>query len=286
MDMKHLKETIIYLCLILVLFTSCTGLFSPGWEPGGDDDPEGKSGQYKITYINMDGAKNHISNPAAYTINSPTITLQSPSKANVYFVCWRLNTTSGKPVSSIPAGSTGGKTFYAQWTTAEEFNVIAETNRVRNNPKEYAAMLQAELSAITNTTTRSEYQDAITTLNASTPRGSVNFERGLYFAARDHADDLIRTNSFSHDSSNGTVFAQRLRLYGTSFTYAGENIAGGTSQNTGAKMVKQWVLSPGHLGNILNANYTQLGASLISGHPKYNWISVQDFARGFISTPL
>jgi len=274
--MKHLKKNFVVFGFILVFLAACYDPFSP--KPG--------PGQYTITYINMDGAKNHSSNPAAYAIHSPDITLQSPSKANVYFVCWRLNTASGKPVSSIPAGSAGSKTFYAQWTTAEEFNVIAETNRVRTKPQEYATMLQAELSAITNSATRSDYQNAITTLNAAAPRGTVNFERGLYFAACAHADDLIKTNTFSHDSSNKTTFAQRLRLYGTSFTHAGENIAGGTSQNTGSKMVKLWVLSPGHLSNILNANYTQLGASLMSGHPGLIWISVQDFARNFISTPF
>ena len=276
MNMKHLKKIIVFLCLIFVLFTACSGPFSPGLGQG----------QFSITYINMDGARNHVSNPVMYNISERDITLKSPAKASVYFVCWRLNTSSGKPVSSIPAGSGGHKTFYAQWTTTEEFNVIAETNRVRTKPKDYASMLEAELSTITNSATRSKYEDAIATLNAATVRDPVNFERGLYFAARDHADDLIKTNTFSHDSSNGTTFSQRIRLYGTPLSSAGENIAGGTNQNTGAKVVKQWVLSPGHLGNILNGNYTQLGASLVSGHRTYNWISVQDFARNFISTPL
>jgi len=271
-----MKKNIIFLNLLLVLFTACSGPFL---------SEVNLAGRYRITYLNMDGARNHFSNPLSYNIQNQDITLQSPTKAKVYFVCWRLDDSSGKPVSSIPAGSTGNKTLYAQWTTEEEYNVIAETNRVRTNPRAYANMLQGELAGISNTDTRNKYQAAIATLNSTESRGSVSFERGLYFAARVHAEDLIKTNKFSHDSSDGTSFGTRLRLFGT-FSNAGENIAAGTNQNTGAKVVKQWVLSPGHLNNILNVNYNQLGASLIPGHQTYNWVSVQDFARNFISNPL
>lgn len=167
--------------------------------------------------------------------------------------------------------------------TEEEKNIIEETNSVRTNPQGYAAMLQAELSGIYNSETIAAYNAAIATLNAAAPRAPVYFEKGLYLAAGDHADDLIKTGKFSHDSSNGKSFGDRIKLYGTSYTYAGENIAAGTYQNTGSKVVKQWVLSPGHLGNILNTNFTQIGAVLKPGHPTYNWISVQVFARGFVS---
>jgi len=162
----------------------------------------------------------------------------------------------------------------------EEYNIISETNRVRTRPGDYAAMLEAELLTITNQPTRDVYQAAIDTLRAASPRNPVVFEGTLYLAACAHAEDLIATNTFSHNSSNGNSFSQRLQLFGTA-GYAGENLAAGTVQNTGAKVVKQWVLSPGHLGNILNVNYNQLGACLKSGHPTYNWISVQDFARDF-----
>ena len=260
---------------ITLLFTGC---INPA---GSETAGTGGQGTFTITYINMDGASNHPSNPDVYIVESPDINLESPLKANVYFVCWRVNNSTGTPVSSIPAGSTGNKTFYAQWTTTEEYNIITETNSVRTNPAGYAGKLQTELLSISNPATRSEYQAAIDTLNAAAPRSPVNFERGLYFAARDHADDLIQSNTFSHDSSNGMTFSQRIRLYGGSFSYAGENIAGGYS--TSSSVVKAWVLSPGHLNNIINPNYNQLGASHVSGHKNYNWISVQDFAWNFVS---
>jgi len=261
--------------IIALLFTGCMN-------PAGSETAiTGGQGTFTITYINMEGASNHTSNPDVYTVQSPAINLEPPLKANVYFVCWRVNNSAGTPVSSIPAGSTGNKTFYAQWTSTEEYNIITETNKVRTNPAGYASMLQIELASISNPGTRSEYQAAIDTLNGVAPRSPVNFERGLYFAARDHADDLIQSNTFSHDSSNGITFSQRIRLYGGSFSYAGENIAAGYPASS--SVVKAWVLSPGHLNNIINPNYNQLGASHVSGHKNYNWISVQDFARNFVS---
>ena len=234
----------------------------------------------------MDGAVNHSSNPKTYTAPSPKITLEAPEKAKVYFVCWRVNNATGTPVASIPAGSSGDLVFYAQWTTEEEYNIIAETNRVRTNPKAYAAELTAASSNIPSYCTPENYNAAIATLNAASTLGSLKFERGLYFAARDHAQDLINTNTFAHESSDGTTFSKRIARYGSSYNTAGENIAAGTTQNTGAAMVKQWVLSSGHLANILNSNYTQIGAAHLSGHPTYGWVGAQEFARGFVSNPL
>jgi len=170
--------------------------------------------------------------------------------------------------------------FLPPGVSEEEYNIISETNKVRTTPGAYANMLETELAAISNAATRAKYEAAISTLRAASPRSPVKFEMGLYIAARDHAKDLIKSNTFSHDSSDGTPFSMRIYRYGT-MSYAGENIAGGTMQNTGAKFVKQWVLSPGHLSNILNEGYTQLGAAFMSGHPTYNWLSVQDFARDF-----
>ena len=167
--------------------------------------------------------------------------------------------------------------------TTEEKNILSETNKVRTNPQGYADMLKTEMAGITDASTKSTYQSAITTLENTTPRNPLKFEQGLYQAARLHAEDLIKSNTFSHTGSNGSTFTERIDLFGSSYTTAGENIACGTNQNTGAKVVKQWVLSPGHLGNILNPNFSQLGAALMQGHPTYNWVAVQVFANGFVA---
>ena len=70
---------------------------------------------YDITYNGVEGATNP--NPANYTIESETITLDAPTKDGYTFVGWFDNAEfTGDAVTTIAAGSTGDKTFYAKWT--------------------------------------------------------------------------------------------------------------------------------------------------------------------------
>jgi uncharacterized repeat protein (TIGR02543 family) len=70
---------------------------------------------YAITY-NLNGGDNHPDNPAAYTIESPVITLKDPARDDFSFQGWYDNGGfTGSPINEIPAGGTGAKTFYARW---------------------------------------------------------------------------------------------------------------------------------------------------------------------------
>jgi uncharacterized repeat protein (TIGR02543 family) len=64
---------------------------------------------YEITY-ELNGGTNHPDNPDSYTIESPTITLQDPTRAGYTFAGW----VEGNNV--IETGSTGNLTFTAQWS--------------------------------------------------------------------------------------------------------------------------------------------------------------------------
>lgn len=70
---------------------------------------------YDITY-ELDGGTNHASNPATYTIETATITLQAPSKFGHTFSGWYRESTFTNQVTQITNGSTGDITLYAQWT--------------------------------------------------------------------------------------------------------------------------------------------------------------------------
>ena len=72
---------------------------------------------YTITYV-LNGGTNHPSNPSTYTIESPNITLQNPSRPNYVFIRW----TEG---DMITQGSTGNKTFTAEWTNSEFVIIFA-----------------------------------------------------------------------------------------------------------------------------------------------------------------
>ncbi|MDR1428751.1 MAG: InlB B-repeat-containing protein [Spirochaetaceae bacterium] len=71
---------------------------------------------YTITY-NLNGGTNNAANPPSYTIESPGITLAAPDRTGYGFGGWYDNASfTGSALTEIPSGSTGKKTFYAQWT--------------------------------------------------------------------------------------------------------------------------------------------------------------------------
>jgi len=75
----------------------------------------------------MDGGLNHPDNPAYYTEESPTIQLLNPTRAGYTFAGW----TEGQ---SIPAGSTGNKTFTAQWSYAVDYTITYILDGGVNHP--------------------------------------------------------------------------------------------------------------------------------------------------------
>ena len=75
---------------------------------------------YTITY-NLNGGTNTTSNPASYTVETETITLQDPTKEGFLFAGWYTSSTfNGTAVTSITKGSTGDKTYYAKWIDSRD----------------------------------------------------------------------------------------------------------------------------------------------------------------------
>ncbi|MBR2801974.1 MAG: InlB B-repeat-containing protein [Erysipelotrichaceae bacterium] len=80
--------------------------------------------KYKITYV-LNGGKNHADNPSEYTVND-ALTLKDPSKEGHRFLGWKEGKT-------IPKGSTGDKTFTAQWES-EIYPIEYILNGGKNDP--------------------------------------------------------------------------------------------------------------------------------------------------------
>ena len=74
--------------------------------------------EYAITY-ELDGGTNATSNPTKYTVED-SVTLADPSKTGYTFAKW----TEG---SSITAGTTGAKTFTAEWTI-NQYTITFDTD--------------------------------------------------------------------------------------------------------------------------------------------------------------
>ena len=88
---------------------------------------------YSITYKGMDGAT-VSGNPESYTIESDTITLNSPTKTGYAFSGWTTDAVT-EPTKDlkIEQGSTGNKTFTANWviyTYTVTFDDGSDTTKV------------------------------------------------------------------------------------------------------------------------------------------------------------
>ena len=90
----------------------------------------------------------------------------------------------------------------------------------------------------------------------------------LTAAARAHNEDMIIHDYFGHEGWDGSSPAERACAYGYApygwgECYVGENIAAGYL--TPADVVDAWMASPGHLANILNTYYREIGVGHNTG---------------------
>ncbi|GKU80370.1 CAP domain-containing protein [Paenibacillus sp. L3-i20] len=81
--------------------------------------------------------------------------------------------------------------------------------------------------------------------------------------ATEKARDMDVNNYFSHTSPTyGSPF-DMMRTFGVKYNYAGENIASG--QPTAARVMQDWMNSPGHRANIMNKSFTKIGVGYVNG---------------------
>ncbi|MEF2964256.1 CAP domain-containing protein [Paenibacillus sp. M1] len=82
--------------------------------------------------------------------------------------------------------------------------------------------------------------------------------------AKTKAIDMYKNNYFNHTSPYyGSPF-DMMDAFNITYRYAGENIAKG--QKSAKEVVADWMDSPGHKANILNANYNLIGVGYYNGY--------------------
>jgi uncharacterized protein YkwD len=115
---------------------------------------------------------------------------------------------------------------------------------------------------------------------------SLDPDDTLMATAREHSDDMLRRDYFSHTSPDGKDMRDRLMeapAVARSIARAGENIYGGRGQDfsdiktISRVIVDGWMTSPGHRANILNPDYTHLGVAVSIEGDQIR--ATQNFAR-------
>lgn len=87
-----------------------------------------KADSYKITYVLNGGSlPEGASNPASYSADTETFTLNNPVKAGYEFIGWALQNEDPTTEAVIYKGSSGDKTFTACWSP-KEYSITYDLN--------------------------------------------------------------------------------------------------------------------------------------------------------------
>jgi uncharacterized protein YkwD len=74
-----------------------------------------------------------------------------------------------------------------------------------------------------------------------------------------HSKDMAQQNYFSHRAPDGSQVSDRASRAGYQWERIGENIAAG--QGSEEQVMAGWLASPGHCSNIMNPDFTEMGAA-------------------------
>ena len=181
---------------------------------------------------------------------------------------------------------------------ALEMAVVAESNRVRANPRGYAAELEASKIFFQGMLYRfpgqiplrtregvAAVEDAIVYLNRQDPMGSLSRAEGMNRAAADQAADQATNGKIGHAGSDGSRPSDRLNRYGQWSRMAAENISYGAF--TGPDVVRQFIIDDGvptrgHRIMLLNPVFEKTGVAC-GPHPRYRIMCVMTYAADYQS---
>jgi len=109
-------------------------------------------------------------------------------------------------------------------------------------------------------------------------------------AAAGHSRSMVSLGYFSHESKNGTSFADRVKQFYVARSRAwsvGENLAMFGGITPGARdIVSAWLQSPSHRANLLRASFREAGIAILH-HPtaggvfggESTWVITLDLGR-------
>lgn len=195
------------------------------------------------------------------------------------------------------AGALVAAPLAAQSPSRLEQGALEETNLARTNPRAYAAYLLPMLDwfqgdvmyrpgssiGIRTTEGRAAVREAIAFLRRQKALPALEWSRGLWRAARDHARDLGPSGAMGHEGSDGSTMDQRMTRYGEWQGTAAENIDYGSDeprQVVISLIIDDGVRNRGHRANIFNPSLRVAGVGC-GPHERYRQVCVIDYAGGY-----
>jgi uncharacterized protein YkwD len=106
----------------------------------------------------------------------------------------------------------------------------------------------------------------------------LQWNEWLAQAARKHAAEMARHGQLSHRFAGEPAMRERIAATGLRFNASAENVAFAPNA---AQINNEWMRSPGHRANILDAKYNALGVAVVRSADEL--YAVADFAHGVAS---
>lgn len=102
------------------------------------------------------------------------------------------------------------------------------------------------------------------------PAPPVVWNARLERAALEHSRDMAAQGLFSHSGSDGSTPAQRVERSGYAWSAVGETLAyGGPGHFSPSSVIDAWLGSPGHCATLLEPDFAELGAAVVSAELDY-----------------
>jgi len=197
------------------------------------------------------------------------------------------NTPKKKPVKSgewhhfgeRDSASVAGQSHPGEWRHFGPNHGAPQVVPAESDPRQTSgtnrmADLEKQMWALVNRDRRDPANSAETAGRAP----PLRWNEKLAAVARAHSRDMIEQRFFDHVDREGRTLSARINAAGIPWRALGENIAiNGTVPGAEAAFMGEPRFQKNHRGNILNANYTDVGIGIVQG-PKGSLYITQDFA--------
>lgn len=115
---------------------------------------------------------------------------------------------------------------------------------------------------------------------AQAPAGPISWSAALADASAVHAQDLALRNELAHAGRDGSQGSDRLRRAGYAWRRWAENLGAGRRASLD-DMLRQWLASPGHCANLMQAELLHAGlACVVNADQRVYWVLELAAPRG------